>query len=57
MTFLIIKVLTPELESKAVRIDLKPTQTTIDVKSILKANNISFNKIQNWKQYKVDFYI
>jgi len=51
MTFLIIKVLTPEL------IDLKPTQTTIDVKSILKANNISFNKIQNWKQYKVDFYI
>ena len=57
MTFLIIKVLTPELKSKSIRIDLKPTQTTIDVKSILKANKISFNKIQNWKQYKVDFCI
>lgn len=53
MTFLIVKVLTPELTQKAVRIDLNSPKTTFDVSKILKDNSIKFVKILKWDSYSV----
>lgn len=54
MTFLIVKVLTPELTQKAVRIDLNTKKTTHCVRSILEQNKIKFSKVLKWNYYNID---
>lgn len=56
-TFLIVNILTPQLEKKAVRIDLNSKKTAIDVHGILRANKIQFSKVINWRNYKANFFI
>lgn len=57
MTFLIVSIIDIKLKTKSVRIDLNSQISTIDVKQILKDNDIQFFKILKWNYYRVDYSI